>query len=110
MSIIQARTAFVGNGSASFGLSQMFSVPAGAPKSGLTLCFRRQTGTNTPLAQAARLGSLSGNGHTLGLGGIGGDGRGAGIVFTYQAASGRYYNSTYGYLGPTHLQCIRQPG
>jgi hypothetical protein len=43
-------------------------------------------------------GTLSGNGHTLSLASIGGDGRGAGLVFTYQASTGRYYNSTYGYF------------
>ena len=43
-------------------------------------------------------GSFSGNSHTLGFSAIGGDARGAGIVFTYVAANGRYYSSTYGYL------------
>ena len=47
-------------------------------------------------------GSLSGNGHTLGLSSIGGDGRGTGIVFTYtyNSATGQYgyYNSTYGWF------------
>ena len=43
-------------------------------------------------------GSLSGGGRTLALGNIGGDGRGTGIVFTYQPLSGRYYSSSYGYL------------
>jgi hypothetical protein len=45
------------------------------------------------------VGTLSGNGHTLSPSCIDDfDGRGAGIVFTYQAASGRYYSSTYGYF------------
>ena len=43
-------------------------------------------------------GSFSGNAHTLGFSALGGDARGAGIVFTYVAATGRYYSSTYGYL------------
>ena len=42
---------------------------------------------------------MSGNGHELSLSSIGDvDGRGAGIVFTYQATNGRYYSSTYGYF------------
>ena len=43
-------------------------------------------------------GSFNGNSHTLGFSAIGGDARGAGIVFTYLPASGRYSSSTYGYL------------
>ncbi len=47
-------------------------------------------------------GSFNGSGKTLQLGGIGSDGRGAGIVFTWQPASGssagQYVNSTYGSL------------
>ena len=97
MSIIQARTAFVGNGSASFGLSQMFSVPAGISNPAYLVFSALDRNEYTAGASGAT-GSLSGNGHTLGLGGIGGDARGAGIVFTYQASSGRYYSSTYGYL------------
>jgi hypothetical protein len=43
-------------------------------------------------------GSLSGDGSTLNLSSISGDARGAGIIFAYEASTGRYYNSTYGYL------------
>ena len=43
-------------------------------------------------------GSFSGNSHMLGFSALGSDARGAGIVFTYVAASGRYSNSTYGFL------------
>ena len=47
-------------------------------------------------------GSLSGAGKTLHLGNTGGDGHGAGIVFTWQPASGttpgQYVNATYGSL------------
>ena len=47
-------------------------------------------------------GSFSGSGKTLQLGNTGGDGRGAGIVFTWQPASGtaagQYVNATYGSL------------
>ena len=43
-------------------------------------------------------GGFSGNGATLHLSAIGGDGRGAGIVYTWQAATGQYVNATYGTL------------
>ena len=43
-------------------------------------------------------GSFTGNGHTLALSAVGGDARGAGIVFALNASTGRYSNSTYGYL------------
>jgi len=41
-------------------------------------------------------GAFSGNGNTLDLSPIGADGRGAGIVFTWQAATHQYVNATYG--------------
>jgi hypothetical protein len=45
-------------------------------------------------------GSFSGNGNTLQFGslGAGTDGRGAGIVFTWQASTRQYVNATYGSL------------
>lgn len=43
-------------------------------------------------------GTLSGNGHIVGLSNIGGDSDTAGIVFTYNASTGQYTNSTYGSL------------
>jgi hypothetical protein len=43
-------------------------------------------------------GRLSGNGHTIGFSNIGGDSDTVGIVFTYNAATGQYTNSTYGNL------------
>ncbi|MGI4811332.1 MAG: hypothetical protein ACRYF2_24915, partial [Janthinobacterium lividum] len=43
-------------------------------------------------------GSFTGGGHTLGFGALGGDARGAGIVFSFIASSGRFSNATYGFL------------
>ncbi len=97
MSIIQAKTAFVGVGSTSIGLSQMFGVTAESTNPAYLVLTALDRNEYTAGASGAT-GSLSGNGHTLSLGSIGGDGRGAGIVFTYQASTGRYYSSTYGYL------------
>ena len=97
MSIIQSKTAFVGTGSASIGLSQMFSVTAGSSSPAYLVLSALDRNEYTAGASGAT-GSLSGNGHTTSLGGIGSDARGAGIVFTYQASTGRYYSSVYGYL------------
>lgn len=97
MAITDNRTAFVDASPASIALSQMFTVTPGSSDPAylvLTVLDRNEyTATST-----GATGTLAGNGHTLGLGNIGGDGRGTGIVFTYQASTGRYYNSTYGYL------------
>ena len=49
-------------------------------------------------ASSDTTGSFNGNSRTLGLSAVGGDARGAGIVFTYMAASGRYFSASYGYL------------
>lgn len=43
-------------------------------------------------------GSFTGAGHTLGFSALGGDARGAGIVFSYVPSSGRFSNATYGFL------------
>ena len=46
--------------------------------------------------------SFSGNGHSLGFSAIGGDARGAGVVFT-RDASGNYFNSSFGFLNQLSL-------
>ena len=43
-------------------------------------------------------GSFTGNGRTLTFSSLGGDARGAGIVFALSASTGRYTSSTYGYF------------
>ena len=44
------------------------------------------------------MGTLSGDGHTIGFSNIGGDSDTVGIVFTYNASTGQYTNATYGNL------------
>lgn len=95
MAIIQNKTAFVSSGPVSIGLSQVFGVIAGGTNPTYLVLTALDRNEYTAGASGTT-GSLSGNGHTLNLSGIGDDGRGAGIVFTYQA--GRYYSSIYGYL------------
>ena len=97
MAIIEKTTAFVNGAAASIGLSQMFTVTAaGNNPTYLVLTLLDRNEYTAAASQAT--GSLSGNGQTLSLSGIGGDGRGAGIVFTYQPSTGRYFSGTYGYL------------
>ena len=97
MAITTGKTAFVGTSSTTIGLSQMFTVTAGSSNPTYLVLSALDRNEYTAKASGA-VGSLSGNGHTLSLSSIGGDGRGAGIVFTYQSTTGRYYNSTYGYF------------
>jgi hypothetical protein len=76
----------------------MFSVTAGSGNPAYLVLSALDRNEYTAKASGA-VGTLSGNGHTLSPSCIDDfDGRGAGIVFTYQAASGRYYSSTYGYF------------
>jgi hypothetical protein len=96
MAVTTVKAAFVGRSSASIGLSQMFNVTAGSDPAYLVLTALDRNEYTAGASGA--VGALSGNGHSLSLSSIGSDGRGAGIVFAYQAATGRYYNSTYGYF------------
>jgi hypothetical protein len=97
MSIIEKQNSFVDPAAVPISLSQMFAVSAAATKPTYLVLTALDRNEYTAGATGAT-GSFTGNGHTLSLSAIGSDARGAGIVFTYQAATGRYYNSTYGYL------------
>jgi Putative Ig domain len=101
MAITDNESAFVDSSAVSIGLSQMFTVTAGSTDPTYLVLSVLDRSEYTASASGAT-GSLSGNGNTLGLSGLGGDGRGTGIVFTYtyNAATGQYgyYNSTYGWF------------
>ena len=97
MSIKLNKAAFVDPTSDSIDLSQMFTVTAGSSDPAYLVLTVLDRNEYTAGASGAT-GYLSGNGHTLSLASLGGDGRGVGIVFTYQPSTGRYYNSTYGYF------------
>ena len=97
MAIADNDTAFVDSAAVSIDLSQMFSVTAGSTDPTYLVLTVLDRDEYTAGASGTT-GILTGNGQTLGLSSIGGDGRGTGIVFSYQASTGRYYNSTYGYL------------
>src|ERR1700739_1403230 len=97
MAITEKENAFVDPDPVSISLSQSFAETAAAGNPAYLVLTVLDRDEYTAGASGAT-GTLSGNGHTLGLSSIGEDGRGTGIVFTYQAATGLYYNSTYGYL------------
>ena len=97
MAITQTQPAFVSTGATSIGLSQMFSATAGSTNPAYLVLSALDRNEYTKGASGAT-GSLSGNGRTISLSSIGGDARSTGIVFTYQASTGRYYSSVYGYL------------
>ena len=98
--------AFVAPGSTNIALSSMFKLPTAATPATngspaymvVTAIDRNEYTAGASLAT----GSFSGNGHSLGFStpptSMHDDGRYAGIVFSLDASSGRYYNTTYGYL------------
>jgi hypothetical protein len=89
--------AFVSAVATTVGVSSLLSLPSGvaAPQYMVLTALDRNEYT---AGATGATGALQGNGHTATFSDIGGDGRGTGIVFTYQTSTGRYYNSTYGYL------------
>ncbi len=97
MAVSLLHNAFVNQTAATISLSQMFGVSADAADPAYLVLTALDRNEYTAGSTGAT-GSFTGNGHTLNFSNIGSDGRGAGIAFTYQSASGRYYNSTYGYL------------
>jgi hypothetical protein len=97
MPISEKQNSFVDPTAVSIGLSQIFAVTAAVTNPAYLVLTALDRNEYTAGASEAT-GSFTGNGHTLNLSSIGSDGRGAGIVFTYQSSTGRYYNSTYGYL------------
>lgn len=101
MAITDNESAFVDSSVESIGLSQMFTVTPGSTDPTYLVLTVLDRDEYTVAASGAT-GSLTGDGHTIGLSNIGGDGRGTGIVFTYtyDAATGQYsyYNATYGWF------------
>ena len=89
--------AFVSASATALNVSSLFSLPTGAAAPEYLVLTTLDRDEYTAGATGAT-GTLSGNGQVASFSNIGGDGRGTGIVFTYQASMGRYYNDTYGYL------------
>jgi hypothetical protein len=84
------------SGPATVSLSQFFTVTGTANPAYLVVCALDRN--EYTAAADGDTGSFSGNGNTLDLSGTGGDARGAGIVYTWQASTGQYVNATYGAL------------
>jgi hypothetical protein len=97
MAVTLNATAFVNPNAASIALSQILGTTASSSNPAYLVLTALDRNEYTAGASRAT-GSLSGNGQVLNLSSIGGDGRGAGIIFTYNTSTGRYYNSKYGYL------------
>jgi hypothetical protein len=97
LSVTETSSSFVVSGGQSVSLSSAVNVSAASndPTYLILTAFDRDEYT---AGASGATGSLSGNGHTLDFSSESGDARGASIVFTYQASTGRYYNATYGYL------------
>lgn len=87
----------IANSSETLSMSQQLnlSVAAGSPSYLVLNAYDRNVYT---AGSTGATGSFTGGGNTLGFSAIGGDARGAGIVFTLGASSGRYYNSKFGFL------------
>ena len=98
MSITEKANAFVNQDAVAYSVSCRCLCVAAASSNPTYVVLTALDRDEYTAGASGATGSLSGNGHTLKLSSIGGDGRGAGIVFTYQASSGRYYSATYGYL------------
>ena len=97
MPIAITRSEAVVSGADTVALSQFVNITAGGSRPAYLVVVALDRNEYTVAADGST-GSFSGNGATLGLSSIGGDGRGAGIVFTWQASSGQYVNTTYGAL------------
>lgn len=81
----------------SVALSQLFQITAAASDPAYIILSALDRNEYTVSASGAT-GTLIGNGVHRGLTTINSDGRETGIVFSYQAGTGRYYNSAVGYL------------
>ncbi len=97
MSITETESAFVVGAGQTVSLSSMVSVTAASSNPTYLILTTLDRDEYTAAASGAT-GTLSGNGHSLAMSAEQSDARGSDIVFTYQASTGRYYSSTYGYL------------
>jgi hypothetical protein len=96
MPISETSTDAIVSGPTTVSLSQFFTVTGSSNPAYLVVCALDRN--EYTAAANGDTGSFSGNGHTLGLSTTDGDGRGAGIVYTWNAATGQYVNATYGAL------------
>ncbi len=79
-------------------LSSLFSVTPATSNPTYLIVSGLDRNEYTAGYKTSAMGSISGNGATEKFGSAGGDAYSVGVVFTYQASTGQYYNSTYGYF------------
>jgi len=97
MTITVSNNDFVVGGVTGLDLNAMVTVSAGG--SNPTYLVVTGLDRNEYSAGASdATGTLTGNGASASFASIGGDGRGVGIVFTYQKATGSYVNASFGAL------------
>lgn len=90
------KASLIANSSQSVTISQQLNSAAAGSSSYLVLnAYDRN---EYAVGSSGATGSFTGGGNTLGFSALSGDARGAGIVFTLAATSGRYYNSKFGFL------------
>jgi large repetitive protein len=98
MSITTAIGSVVATPDEQIGLSTLFSVTPGATDPTYLILSGLDRDEYTAGYNTADMGTLSGNGAIQTFTNVESDAWSVGIVFTYQSATGRYYNSTYGYF------------
>jgi spore germination protein YaaH len=79
-------------------LSTLFSVTPSASDPTYLIVSGLDRDEYTAGYNTADMGSLSGDGMKQTFSNVGSDAWSVGIVFTYQASTGQYYNATYGYF------------
>lgn len=89
--------AIVVSGAQSISLSSLFSTAA-SPANPTYLVLTGLDRNEYTASSTGATGTLTGNGAVARFGSIGADGRGIDVIFTYQASTGRYFSSTYGYF------------
>ncbi len=80
------------------GISALFAVTPAAANPAYLIVTGLDRDEYTAGYNLSNMGALSGNGAEQGFSNAGGDAYSVGIVYSYQAASGQYYNASYGYL------------
>ena len=91
------KASLITNSSQTVAMSQHLNVVGAAGSSSYLVLNAYDRNVYTAGSSGAT-GSFTGGGYTMNFTAIGGDARGAGIVFTLAATSGRYYNTKFGFL------------
>lgn len=109
MPVTETQDAFVVAAATGISLSHMVSLTAGAG-SPTYLIVTGLDRNEYAVSSTGATGSLSGNGQTDAAAALTGDARSLGITFAWQAATGEYCNSTYGYLNNVVYTASSSPG